>query len=92
MGILSFFNRYFLDRSFSCCFPCQWGECHYIDFCAGYVAEGCSLTLHSGVGAGSLTGLHVGGSGGRLEFLITGEPLEQVRKLTDFSLLVFVAG
>jgi len=30
------------------------------------------------VGAGDLTGIHVGGFNGRFEFLITGDPLEQV--------------
>eukprot|EP01125_Pyxidicula_operculata_P011726 TRINITY_DN3840_c0_g1_i1.p1 TRINITY_DN3840_c0_g1~~TRINITY_DN3840_c0_g1_i1.p1 ORF type:complete len:2470 (+),score=543.28 TRINITY_DN3840_c0_g1_i1:39-7448(+) len=44
----------------------------------GYTAEGCLLTLHSGIGAGGISGLHVGGVNGRLEYLIAGEPLEQV--------------
>ena len=36
------------------------------------------LTLHSGVGAGELTGLFVGGVSNRIEYLIDGEPLKQV--------------
>ena len=44
----------------------------------GFSTEGCFLTLHSGVGAGDLSAIHVGGVNGRFEFLITGNPLEQV--------------
>jgi hypothetical protein len=37
-----------------------------------FKASGEVLTLHVGIGAGTITGLHVGGVGGRIEFLIVG--------------------
>lgn len=40
-------------------------------------ADGVPLTLHIGIGAGLIHGLHVGGVSSRMEFLIAGPPLEQ---------------
>jgi class 3 adenylate cyclase len=40
-------------------------------------ADGVPLTLHIGIGAGVIHGLHVGGISNRMEFLIAGAPLEQ---------------
>lgn len=37
------------------------------------------LNLHIGIGAGKIAGMHVGGTQGRLEFLIAGDPIDQVR-------------
>ncbi len=45
-----------------------------------YVAEDVRLTLHAGIGAGEIAGLHVGGVGGRWEFLIAGAPLAQMAR------------
>lgn len=44
----------------------------------GFDAEGCPLTLHSGIGAGEISQIHVGGTNNRFEFLIAGNPLDQV--------------
>lgn len=44
----------------------------------GYMAGGCPLTLHSGIGAGQISHLHVGGTNGRREYLICGEFIDQV--------------
>jgi class 3 adenylate cyclase len=46
-------------------------------FCEFKVSEEV-LTLHVGIGAGMISGIHVGGVGARIEFLIAGEPLNQV--------------
>ncbi len=35
------------------------------------------LNLHIGIGAGKIAGMHVGGTQGRLEFLIAGDPIDQ---------------
>jgi hypothetical protein len=43
-----------------------------------FSVEGCVLRLHIGIGTGRLGFVHVGGVKDRMEFLITGEPLEQV--------------
>jgi hypothetical protein len=44
----------------------------------GYNAGGCLLTLHSGIGAGQISHLHVGGTGNRKEYLISGHFIDQV--------------
>lgn len=54
---------------------------------AGYVAfegtggadKGLGLTVHIGVGCGSMTALHLGGVFGRYEYVLVGAPLDQVR-------------
>ncbi|WP_254564444.1 AAA family ATPase [Oscillatoria sp. HE19RPO] len=43
-----------------------------------YIADDIYLTLHLGIAAGEMMGLHVGGSGDRWEFLVAGEPLAQM--------------
>lgn len=45
-----------------------------------YIVEGtgCKLRLHIGIGAGPVSGIHVGGTNNRVEFFISGEVLEQV--------------
>ena len=43
-----------------------------------FAVPGGVLTLHSGVGAGELTGIYVGGVANRIEYLIDGKPLTQV--------------
>ena len=43
-----------------------------------YDADGCLLTLHIGIGAGEIAGIVVGGVANRVEFLIAGEPMDQV--------------
>eukprot|EP01126_Amoeba_proteus_P038719 TRINITY_DN404_c0_g2_i2.p1 TRINITY_DN404_c0_g2~~TRINITY_DN404_c0_g2_i2.p1 ORF type:complete len:225 (-),score=51.67 TRINITY_DN404_c0_g2_i2:48-641(-) len=43
-----------------------------------FCVEGCTLRLHIGIGSGRLGFVHVGGVNEKMEFLITGEPLEQV--------------
>jgi class 3 adenylate cyclase len=43
-----------------------------------YVIESCQLKLHIGIGAGRIAALHVGGVADRREFMIAGEPLDQV--------------
>lgn len=44
----------------------------------GYTAGGFPLTLHSGIGAGQISHLHVGGTNGRKEYLICGHFIDQV--------------
>ena len=41
-------------------------------------AEGVSLTLHMGVGVGLMSGFFVGGSAGKWEYFVAGEPIEQM--------------
>jgi class 3 adenylate cyclase len=43
-----------------------------------YTVGSTTLRLHIGMGAGSITGIHVGGVQGRLEFFIAGDPIRQV--------------
>lgn len=43
-----------------------------------YDADGCPLTLHIGIGAGEIAGIVVGGVANRMEFLIAGQPMDQV--------------
>jgi class 3 adenylate cyclase/tetratricopeptide (TPR) repeat protein len=43
-----------------------------------YDADGCLLTLHIGIGAGEIAGIVVGGVANRMEFLIAGQPMDQV--------------
>lgn len=43
-----------------------------------YEADGCLLTLHIGIGAGEIAGIVVGGVANRMEFLIAGQPMDQV--------------
>lgn len=45
---------------------------------SSYDADGNNLTLHIGVGAGEIWGIVVGGVKNHMEFLIAGQPLEQV--------------
>jgi class 3 adenylate cyclase/tetratricopeptide (TPR) repeat protein len=39
---------------------------------------GFKLRLHAGISAGKVAGIHVGGTQGRLEFFIAGDPIEQL--------------
>ena len=39
---------------------------------------GCMLRLHIGVGAGEVTGIHIGGTNEKMEFFISGSVLDQV--------------
>ena len=43
-------------------------------------AEGVSLTLHMGVGVGTMSEFYVGGCAGKWEYFVAGEPIEQVRR------------
>eukprot|EP01129_Flabellula_baltica_P010764 TRINITY_DN4589_c0_g1_i1.p1 TRINITY_DN4589_c0_g1~~TRINITY_DN4589_c0_g1_i1.p1 ORF type:complete len:1503 (+),score=306.15 TRINITY_DN4589_c0_g1_i1:48-4556(+) len=52
----------------------------------GYLAEGCKLTLHIGIGAGNISGVHVGGVKGRSEFILAGQPLDQVSECEKAAL------
>lgn len=47
--------------------------------------EGVLLTLHVGIGAGSLSGFCVGGVEGKWEYFIAGEPIEQMAEATDLA-------
>jgi class 3 adenylate cyclase len=47
--------------------------------------EGFHLTLHVGVGAGTVNALHVGGEQGRWEHLVVGDPLIQLKTAVDLS-------
>jgi large-conductance mechanosensitive channel len=59
-----------------------------------FKASGEVLTLHVGIGAGTITGLHVGGVGDRIEFLIVGNEkifISQFSNTTSqFSICVIV--
>jgi class 3 adenylate cyclase len=44
------------------------------------------LQLHVGMGAGKVTGIHVGGVQGRLEFFIAGHPIEQLSSCEEQAL------
>ena len=47
--------------------------------------QGFTLTLHVGIGAGKIYSLYVGGVDSSWEFLVTGEPLAQLRTCVDLS-------
>ena len=47
--------------------------------------EGFSLTLHVGVGAGNIYSLYVGGVEASWEYLVSGEPLAQLRTCVELS-------
>ena len=47
--------------------------------------QGFTLTLHVGIGAGEIYALYVGGVQNTWEFLVTGEPLIQLRTCVDLS-------
>ena len=47
--------------------------------------QGFTLTLHVGIGAGKIYSLYVGGVDNSWEFLVTGEPLAQLRTCVDNS-------
>eukprot|EP01125_Pyxidicula_operculata_P003722 TRINITY_DN1498_c1_g1_i1.p1 TRINITY_DN1498_c1_g1~~TRINITY_DN1498_c1_g1_i1.p1 ORF type:complete len:1676 (-),score=371.59 TRINITY_DN1498_c1_g1_i1:567-5594(-) len=49
-----------------------------LSYLGRYEAGGNELTLHIGIGAGHVTGVHVGGVNDRIEFILAGEPLDQV--------------
>ena len=42
-------------------------------------AETVELTTHMGIGAGHLTAIHVGGVFGRYEYVMVGDPIEQIK-------------
>jgi len=44
-----------------------------------------TLNLHVGIGAGEVTGIHVGGCHERIEFFVSGPVLEQVKFSFSFS-------
>ena len=47
--------------------------------------QGFTLTLHVGIGAGKIYALYIGGVNNSWEFLITGEPLAQLRTCVELS-------
>lgn len=47
--------------------------------------EGVRLTLHVGIGAGAMSAFCVGGEGGRWEYFVAGEPIEQMAIATDLA-------
>lgn len=50
---------------------------------SAYDADGANLTLHIGVGAGEIWGIVVGGVQNHMEFLIAGDPMDQVAKCEE---------
>lgn len=51
----------------------------------GLKDDGVHLRLHSGVTAGRVTGIHVGGHAGRWEYLIKGPPLREMKEVAGES-------
>jgi class 3 adenylate cyclase len=47
--------------------------------------DGVRLTLHVGIGAGPMAAFCVGGEGGRWEYFVAGEPIEQMAIATDLA-------
>ena len=47
--------------------------------------EGFKLSLHIGIGAGTLNAIHVGGVDGFYEFLVVGDPIKQLETAVDNS-------
>lgn len=45
--------------------------------------EGVVLKLHMGVGAGELSEFYVGGHGGKWEYFVAGQPIEQISEATE---------
>jgi adenylate cyclase 10 len=62
--------------AYSCMLACQCALTMQ-EHLHNHDADGVPLTLHIGIGAGEINGLHVGGVADRLEFLIAGDPLDQ---------------
>jgi len=58
---------------------CQCAK-ELLESMSSYEVEGtgCVLRLHIGVGAGEISGIHIGGTNHQLEFFISGQVLEQV--------------
>ena len=54
-------------------------ECdHFVAFQSDDPTETVELTTHMGIGAGHLTAIHVGGVFGRYEYVMVGNPIEQI--------------
>jgi len=47
--------------------------------------EGFKLTLHVGIGAGTIHSLHIGGVDGEWAFLVAGDPMIQLKTAVDNS-------